>query len=149
MHRQFVHPHTSVAPQLHHHHALKTPYSIITRSVAAPSLRHRGRPVATPTTSAAVAAIAAPPPPPRRRRPLPECRASAAAGEASTSTAAALRVFEPGSSAEALLDGIDTLIFDCDGVLWMGSALIPNAPEVRVRAAGPAERAAVSDEAGG
>ncbi|GBF89918.1 phosphoglycolate phosphatase [Raphidocelis subcapitata] len=31
--------------------------------------------------------------------------------------------------AEALLDGIDTVIFDCDGVLWTGSKLIKNAPE--------------------
>ena len=32
--------------------------------------------------------------------------------------------------AERLLDGIDTLILDCDGVLWTGSKTIENAPEV-------------------
>jgi len=40
-----------------------------------------------------------------------------------------VRVYESGSSAEALLDGIDTLIFDCDGVLWTGSQTIHNAAE--------------------
>lgn len=31
--------------------------------------------------------------------------------------------------AEHLLGGLDTLIFDCDGVLWRGSTIIPRAPD--------------------
>ena len=34
-------------------------------------------------------------------------------------------------SASRFLSDIDTLLFDCDGVLWKGSALIPGADEVR------------------
>lgn len=32
-------------------------------------------------------------------------------------------------SASTILDGLDTLVADCDGVLWRGSQTIPNAPE--------------------
>jgi hypothetical protein len=34
-------------------------------------------------------------------------------------------------AAAAVLDSIDTLILDCDGVLWQGSDVVPGAPEVR------------------
>lgn len=58
------------------------------------------------------------------------------AAAAATAPRAAPRVFldASGGDAQRLLDGIDTIIFDCDGVLWTGSKTIPNAPEVRRRA---------------
>jgi hypothetical protein len=61
---------------------------------------------------------------------------AAAAGAAAAAPRAAprllLRSLGSGSGsveAAALLDGVDTLIFDCDGVLWTGSATVPYAPD--------------------
>jgi len=57
---------------------------------------------------------------------------AAAAQHASCTTAVQqpLRVLDSSSGPE-LLQQLDTLIFDQDGVLWRGHDLIPNAVEVR------------------
>mmetsp|Transcript_24187 Transcript_24187/g.58436 ORF Transcript_24187/g.58436 Transcript_24187/m.58436 type:complete len:349 (+) Transcript_24187:2-1048(+) len=45
-----------------------------------------------------------------------------------TATATPLKVDDT-AKAQSLLDGIDTIIFDCDGVIWKGDSLIPGIPE--------------------
>ena len=35
------------------------------------------------------------------------------------------------NTSKSFLDDVETLMFDCDGVLWKGSSLIPGADKVR------------------
>ena len=45
-----------------------------------------------------------------------------------------------GSSGKEFLADVDTLLFDCDGVLWKGSALIKGADEAREQLFSPHQK---------
>lgn len=61
----------------------------------------------------------------RRRRPV--AAAAMAAAEAGGDDARCVRL--SAERAQALLADVDTLLFDCDGVLWRGETAVPGAPE--------------------
>lgn len=65
---------------------------------------------------------------------------ASAAGAVETGAPMAPRVLldDQPAAAARLLDATDTVLFDCDGVLWVGSSLVPGAPRAlaALRAAG-------------
>ena len=75
----------------------------------------------------------------RGLQPLPGCPTyqgvrctagrTAAAASAQAAVPASTRVTPP-SEGPAVLDGISTVILDCDGVIWRGNETVRNAPEV-------------------
>ena len=44
-------------------------------------------------------------------------------------SAAASAAAQPLQNADALIDSVETFIFDCDGVIWKGDSLIEGVPE--------------------
>ena len=67
----------------------------------------------------------------------PHACAAAAAAAASATTSEPVHVLDE-HSAPSVLSGVDTIVFDCDGVLWRGSEVLTNAAEVRSPACLPA-----------
>nr|CAB3487468.1 unnamed protein product [Digitaria exilis] len=93
-------------------------------------LQVRASPTFLPTTTSAPSSSQAPTPSPflgksHRRGGL----ISLAAARRSVMAAAAVAPAAKLEDADALIDSVETFIFDCDGVIWKGDKLIDGVPE--------------------
>nr|CAB3484951.1 unnamed protein product [Digitaria exilis] len=98
-------------------------------------LQVRASPTFLPsTTTSAPSSSQAPTPSPflgksQRRVGLVSLAAASRAARRSVMAAAAVAPAAKLEDADALIDSVETFIFDCDGVIWKGDKLIDGVPE--------------------